>query len=534
MRTRVKGMSTVFAVFTLLVLSILATVIFSVVSSDIESAALKVRSSRALSTADAGLQIGMQAAVDDVNAAVQTVAPAANGYHAQIYLEGYSAAGQDGSDYGDACFHGTDWNTQNESPCTLDRVIDAQVIVWDFQQRFNLIGTRIKSLDLMVRVRKRQQGGGGQDDPIIQLEYTINGTDLTPTWTALGAPITVSNGQWNNQAYTTVSFTTLIDWDTFMNSTSDFRIRARRTNGAGSRICEIDWLALRATVEIGAVTEPWASGSYITLPASLGTSQLTALAIADESGNAHLNYASQLLLANLAEQCGLSAGDAATFASGIVSYRASNNFDSVEELMQVSGMTQVWFDAVSDYVTVFSWVNDQVTRPAGQRAPININTADARVLRAIFRASLNAADANRLANDVIARRASNPFTHLGSSRAYQDNDQTSFRYFLSTVSGLTPAEEDAVAESVDGSFYNSGLTTSWTGADTTVTELCYYTNTFLATATGTDMGISRTASSAYGYLYDYGNYSLASSVTFNLPRYIGQASPIGYWREERQ
>jgi hypothetical protein len=54
------------------------------------------------------------------------------------------------------------------------------------------------------------------------------------------------------------------------------------------------------------------------------------------------------------------------------------------------------------------------------------------------------------------------------------------------------------------------------------------------TATGADTGISRTVSTAYGYLYDYTNYSLASGGTFDLPRYIGQANPIGYWREERQ
>jgi hypothetical protein len=149
---------------------------------------------------------------------------------------------------------------------------------------------------------------------------------------------------------------------------------------------------------------------------------------------------------------------------------------------------------------------------------------------------LNASDANRLANDVIAARATTPFTHLISTRSFQAGDLSCFRYFISqnALNYLNATEENNIAESVDASLYNSGLTGSWTGANTTVTEFCYYTNRFLIRGMGEDGGVSREASTVFGYTYDYGDYSLSSTGTFYLPRYIGQVNSPGYWKELRR
>ena len=67
-----------------------------------------------------------------------------------------------------------------------------------------------------------------------------------------------------------------------------------------------------------------------------------------------------------------------------MSYRGSNWFDTVEELQNVTGMTTAYYDLIKNYVTVYSWVNPNVQRPTGSRAPININTAPLQVLEAVF------------------------------------------------------------------------------------------------------------------------------------------------------
>ncbi len=106
--------------------------------------------------------------------------------------------------------------------------------------------------------------------------------------------------------------------------------------------------------------------------------------IDDEQGKVHLNYASQSLLRYLMVECGIADATANTLATNIVTYRGSSLFDTVEEVQQVSGMTTAYYDLIKNYVTVYSWVNPNVQRTTGSRAPININTAPLQVLQAVF------------------------------------------------------------------------------------------------------------------------------------------------------
>jgi hypothetical protein len=474
-----KGVSIALAVFTLVLLGIVAAAIFSMISTDAESAAAKVRSARAFGLAEAGLQIGVQAVVDDVNAAPQTRRSRDNGYHAEVYLDGYVAAGDDAADWDNACFHGTDWLDDDELYCRLSTAANSDVIVWDFQQRCNLLGTRMSSIEVGIKARRDLIPGSGRRgaSPIIQLEYTNNGSDVTPTWTAVGSSFTVRNNSWGRQSYRYRDLDTSVNWYTLITGNSDFRIRARRTNGGGRRVCDIDWLGLRVTIDVDALTEPWGRGSYINTPANFDTGEIESITITDESSKVHLNYANQDLLEELASECGFDAGEARTFAQRAVAYRASNNFDSVEELMQLQGMTEVLYEMIRDCVTVYSWVNRRVTRPGGRRVPVNINTADRRVLLAIFKTVLTDGDAEDLADAIISKRGTSPFTHMGSTYSYQDRDQDSFAYFLSREAYLSDAERLAVAENADASYYNMTLTGSWNGNAQTTTEFSYYTDT---------------------------------------------------------
>ena len=48
------------------------------------------------------------------------------------------------------------------------------VQVYNFQQRYNLMGTPIKAMEIGIRAGKGRAAG---TDPIIQLRYTLNGGD---------------------------------------------------------------------------------------------------------------------------------------------------------------------------------------------------------------------------------------------------------------------------------------------------------------------------------------------------------------------
>jgi len=526
---------------------------------------------------EAGTQYGCWAAREDTTASYQTGDPAANGYSDAVYLEGYESYGlgsQYGSNYDRASFHGTSFTNSTVYYATLKNKTDAELQIWDFQQRYNLIGTRIKNLEIVLRAGKNASGG---TDPIIQLQYTINGSNPSPTWVDIGSPISIDNTTAGPESYRYVDMPTPASWSYFVDS-DDTRIRALRTN-AGNRHCLIDWLALRAVVEVDALTEPWGSGSYETFPYILGDGTIESVTITDESSKVHLNYAPQLLLQYLAEECGYTVGEATVFAQRVVKYREGddsqpgvagfdddgngtvddarelfwsgsddNPFNTIDEMMEIQDMNQSYYDMVEDYVTVHSWVNNQAARPGTAsvpeaRAPVNINTADARVLRAIFRTRLTSAEATALANYVVTQRATSPFTHMCSTYSYQQGDSKSFLVYVDSLVGgsLSDARVLDVAEISDASVNNFTLAATWDAADpdnNDATDICYYTNTFLITAVGSNGVIQRTVRTTYGESYDYTNFSLSSTGTFALPTYYTYAlvaftaeTPHAYWGE---
>ncbi|MEE8359968.1 MAG: hypothetical protein V3S04_03475 [Candidatus Omnitrophota bacterium] len=549
-----KGISIVFAVFTLLLLSVVALAIFSMVSTDIETAAVKIRSTRTFGIAESGVQIGAQAIADDTATAPQTANPANNGYYGVVYLEGYNSDGNNGSDWGNACFHGTNWSDNTPLTCTLNVVADASLEIWGFEQRSNFIGTRLRNIEVAIRARRAMASGSGRPgaSPIIQLEYTTNGNSSTPTWTVAGTSFTVSNGGWGPQSYRTRQIGVPIGWGTFMDS-GNFRIRARRTNGGRRRTCQIDSLCLRAEVEIDASSERWytdwmnSDRTPIDANMAFGGGQISTIAISDESGKININYIDgqtwRLIYYLIRFDIGITrTAEAQAITNEIIAYLDGGDwFDTVEELKQLPSMTDEIYGLIRDDVTVYSWVNNTATRPGtpnnpDARAPININTASKNVLQAFLRCCISGyTKISNIADAIISQRNTQPFTNTFSHYAMHLPAQRagSFAVFIFNRTDLTLQNKRLILEFADGSYINRSLTDTWHNREQRATELCFYSNAYLITSTGQDYGIIRTVRSVYGYTYDYGTYGISTSGIFNLPTYIGDAAPEAYWREER-
>ncbi|MEA3347343.1 MAG: hypothetical protein U9Q21_04595 [Candidatus Auribacterota bacterium] len=514
--------------FTLILMVGLAAIIaayLTMVSVETRNIGFQLDDAKAFWAAEGGVQRGCRTVNNDRDTSAQTTDPTANGYCGTVFFDGYQAAGNGGANYLRACFYRRNPMTGGNSnyASRLNATAGAYVAVWDFQQRMNMIGTRIKSARIVMRARKTRNGG---TSPIIQLQYTTSGGS---SWINVGSTITL-NSRTFSDFYRDAP--TPANWS-FIMDVNNFQLRAYRTNG-GNRLAEVDWIGLELVLECDTLTEPWGSGSYISLPFSVGSATIESITVSDESSKVHLNYASQLLLQRLMEELFIT--NASDKATAIVNYRGSVGwFNIIEEVKQISNPIPLAtgdFNTLKDYITVYSWGNNEVTRATGSRAPININTASEIVLRALFKTiSLGGTRANDLASAIVADRAASPFTHMNSSKDYYDDNPQTFAYYMTTVSNFTASRENMVRENADASFYNRTETASWNNNNETGTEFCYYTNTFLITAMGEDGGLQRTVRSIYGETYNYAPTCYPNSTgTFALPIYIGE-TPKKYWRE---
>lgn len=329
----------------------------------------------------------------------------------------------------------------------------------------NYTNTRIISVVPYVRAA-RQTGGAGAT---LQFSYTTNGVDYIILLTQV-LPNSATLVDYAGSAIAGLS------WDQMMSP--DFRLRAVRT--AGNRNMYVGGMYLRITYCIDTLKEPWATGNYETFPVSLNGGTIESVTITDEASKIHLNYASQDLLENLLNNLGVAG--AATKAANIINYRGlglTNPFDTVEELQQVTGITPDDYSAVKDYLTVYSFINSNVYRPSGPRAPVNINTASFEVLKSVFDSlNLGAGDPATLANGIISFRNSTPF--VGFYASASDVDNTYFYNFVRNAAYLStsgnPDEKDRVMDNGDPSFL-----IPFSGAaafDALTTEFCYAASVF--------------------------------------------------------
>ncbi|MDP3791434.1 MAG: type II secretion system protein GspK [Candidatus Omnitrophota bacterium] len=333
-----------------------------------------------------------------------------------------------------------------------------QAILRTFDSSY--MNTRIISVQIHVRA---DRDGSASGAATIQAAYTTDGVSYTPVITrALTTTVL--------DYYVTVPV--LASWSILMGS--NFRLRTMRVEGNSS--VNLESMFLRVTYGIDTPAEDWATGSYASFPVSLSGGTIESVTVTDEASKVHLNYASQALLSNLLTN--LSIASAPTKATNIVSYRGvglTNPFDSVEELQQVTGITAADYAAIKDYVTVYSFVNSNVFRPTGPRAPVNINTASFEVLKAIFDSlNLGASDPISLANDIITFRGSTPFTCFYSSNAAVTTD---FFDFVDARAYLSNAERNRVVDNCDASSLVP--VSGFGGQNCLTTELCYAGYSFM-------------------------------------------------------
>lgn len=397
----------------------------------------------------------------------------------------------------------------DNSNATLNNNND-QAILRNFDP--NYTQSRIISVTYFVRA-SRATGGTGAT---MQASYTTDGSTYT---TVITQALPNSTTLVNYSADITGSLT----WAQIMSP--NFRLRVVRT--AGNRNINLDAMWIRVEYEIDTNTETWFDGSYASFPITLGDGDIQSVSIVDEAGKVHLNYATQALLRYLMVERGVASGTSNTVATNIVNYRGAsltNPFDSIEELQRVTGVTQAIYDAIKDYVTVYSYINVNAYNPpsstAVSRAPININTAPRETLEAIFDpANLSAADVPRLAGDIIAQRQTAPF------RCYYDSfslssDMTVFTNFINSAARtayLSNAERNRVLGNADASLLISGTTYT--------TEFCYATSAFEVQSLGSALGVDfRVTTKVKDDPRETGNIR-----TFY--NYTGDTAAIGHRRE---
>lgn len=370
----------------------------------------------------------------------------------------------------------------------------------------NYTNTRITSVLLGVRA-SRASGGTGAT---IQVSYTTTGSfpqagntvltqALTTTMTTYTANIT-ANRTWS--------------WSTIMSS--NFILRAVRT--AGNSSINLDAIFLRVTYEIDTNTEPWSSGSYQTYPITLGDGTVQSVSITAEQGKVHLNTASQTLLRYLMVENGIADATANTVATNIVNYRSSNNFDTIEEVQQVSGMTSSIYAAIDQDITVYPYINTYAQRPTSARASVDINTASRQVLEAIFddpALGLGAGDAASLATDIVTTRTATPFTAFYSSNAAVTTD---FYDFVNGRSYLSATERNNILDNADASSLVP--VPGFAGFAGVTTEFSYDTSAFKVESVGRVNGRNLRVKTILGE---------SGSKTFTT--YSGDPTAVGYRQE---
>ncbi len=495
------GFILIFTFILMATLTAIVGVMLYMISYESVDMGIQIDDYKMLNLAEAGVQRAMRAIRDDVSPATQT---------GVADLRGNTTSGTAGT--------ATQRNRvryYNESSGTLSVSANGAgtyVILQNYD--LNYLHASIKNVKIGCRYRKSSSGG---TSPRLEIFYTTNGVFPDPSSSSFDQ--TVTSTSYNASPFIVLDITNDRTWTWSVINNANFQVRARAYNSSNRNV-EVDYIFLQVTCDIDTLTEPWATGSYAAFPISLGDGTIELISITAEQGKAHLYTASQTLLRYLMEERGIASGTANTLATNIVNYRTANPFDSVEELQQVTGMTEAYYDLIKDYVTVYSYINTSATRPSGSRAPVNINTAPREVMEAIFDPlNLGATDAASLATDIINTRASAPFTCFYSSNSAVTTDFYDFvngRAYLSTSGN--PDERDRVLDNTDASPLVPVAGSS--GYNAVTTEFSYDTNAFKVDTLAEVHGRGYRIKTILG---DLGSYTFTT--------YPADATSSGYRRE---
>ncbi len=408
-----------------------------------------------LNLADAGVERAMRAIGDDYQTTTQT---------GTADLRGATTSGTAGT----AAQMNFIRYTGDGSNLTINASAGTNVVLQDFDQ--NHLGTRITNVSIGCRYRK---SSGGGVTPRLEILYTTNG--VFPQVGNSSLDVLASATSFNAAPYVVLGITADRAWTWSVINSGNFRIRAR-AYGSSDRNIDIDYLFLRVTYEIDTKTESWYTGTFEAFPKSLGAGAIQSVTISDEQAKVHLNTAPQSLLRYLMEEHGVLSATANTVATNIVTYRAGNSFDSIEEVKQVTGMTTAIYDAIKTDITVYSRINTTAQGPAGSRAPVNINTASREVLEAILDPLTfsSPSDITNLVDAIIAQRNTAPFTCFYTS---DGADLRSFYNLERSVGAVSNAEDDRVLGNADASLL-SPTREGGTVENALTTEFCYDSSVF--------------------------------------------------------
>ena len=538
-----RGISIVFAIFTLLVLSVLALTIFSMISSDIGSSATSLRATRLFYIAESGIEIMAGIIKDDKGYGGNITDPTAEGYSSVAYLEGGyngSYSGVNVTNPERACIHGTSYDDPARYPAVVQGVTNASLAIWNFQQRYNLIGSKLYTAKIVCVAKKE-----AQSDPAAQFVMQFS-TDGGATWMPDGFPyigffFIVNSAQW--PAERGVYFESpliALNWEDLMsNNGNDFRIRVLRLDIQPTNV-EIDWLALVVNTEVDAMTEPWANmGSHpdISFPAPLGDGTLLSIAGLRSAAAININNAPHMIMKEVFEY-GLTEAEADTLATNVINYRNSVKlFNKVEEIKQIEGgIDPAAFTAIKPHITVFSWRNVDLPYYTNGVSPVNINFVSNQVLKKMVEcAGLAEGVAVTAADLIVSQRATDPFTCMYSSYQIQEiggsRDEKSLAGFLRA--NLAWGDDDfcALIDLLDGSAYNMSLTENW--HDPPITDAVpasFSTHAFMLSSDAGLGDMREIIYRTYGNVYDYTDYIWNQAGTYRLPIDHTDTDPKGYWR----
>lgn len=496
-----KGFILLFVFAFLIVLVEITTALIILISGETLNIGAQRDDKRLLYLADAGVERALREIRNDYTSTTQT---------GTAYLRASATTGSVSiGSVGNLLYFGDGDGTINSNSDI------AQVQTFDT----NYANTRITAVSLGIRANRASGGTGAT----VQVSYTTNGTFPQVGNTALTQVLTTTSADY----FGDITADRTWAWSTILNS--NLILRAVRT--AGDRNITIDSIFLRVTYAIDTLTESWATGSYQTYPISLGAGTVQSVSITDEQGKVHLNTATQALLRNLMVELGIADATANTVATNIVSYQAGNNFDSIEELQQVTGVTSAIYDAIKDYVTVYSFINTRVYTNTGtprtttrNRAPININTASSQVLRAVFDTlGIDASDVTSLASEIITTRTATPFTCF----YFEDGAVTVTTDFYGYAQGKAylsasgnPDQKDMVIDNADASALIPVQGSNTISDGISSAEFCYDSRAFKIESVATVAGRSVRVKTILNNL---------GSRTFTT--FVGDTTSVGYRRE---
>lgn len=497
-----RGFILLLAFILMIPLTFLAGYLLYLVTSESRDIAAQIEDVQLLNLAEAGVQRAKREIRDDYLSTTQTGVAELRG---AVVSETGSVGSQDNIQYEE------DGNATIDCTYGVSGCLDA-VFLSGFDA--NYTNTRIISVFLGA-FADRQGAGGAGATATLEVSYSTDGNFPQAGNTVLSATLTTVPTYYEQDITNDRVWT----WGTIMNS--NFTIRARRTADFNDRNVLLDYLYLKIVYEIDTNTEPWFTGSYQAYPITLGTGTIQSVSITAEQGKVHLNTATQGLLRYLMVENGIGDPAASQVATNIINYRNTpNQFDTIEELRQVAGVTQTIYDAIDQDITVYSFINGAAVQPTAPRAPVNINTASPAVLEAIFDPLTfsSPSDIPNLAGAIIAQRNIAPFTCFYSS---DTNVTTDFYDFERSQSYLSNAEDDRVLGNADASSLIPRQGGTLENALTT--EFAYDTNAFYISSL---VNIGGAGGRNYRVKTILGDSGATTFTTFS-----GDSTSVG-WRKE--